>query len=195
MGKNVQVLGVRGPRSRDAFLSKFGLNPEVVGDPGLYLYEVFKQLIDKERENQDNMKDLCFVSHEVENKQFADLFNEFKNVTISAGGDIEPIIKFISTCRSIISSSLHGVIFSHALSIPAAPVQVSEKIAGGDWKYFDYYYGINVTTFSGRVDVRKNNSKPKTKKEWVNLINEFPQPQFPMNTDRLITLQMFKSLF
>ena len=195
MGKNVQVLGVRGPRSRDAFLSKFGLNPEVVGDPGLYFYEVFKQLIDKERENQDNMKDLCFVSHEVENKQFADLFYEFKNVTISAGGDIEPIIKFISTCRSIISSSLHGVIFSHALSIPAAPVQVSEKIAGGDWKYFDYYYGINVTTFSGRVDVRKNKSKPKTKIEWVDLINEFPQPQFPMNTERLITLQMFKSLF
>ena len=87
------------------------------------------------------------------------------------------------------------MIFSHALSIPAAPVQVSEKILGGDWKYFDYYYGINVTIFSGRVDVRKNKSKPKTKKEWVDLINEFPQPQFPMNTDRLITLQMFKSLF
>ena len=194
MAKNVQVLGVRGPRSRDAFLSKFGLNPEVVGDPGLYLYEVFKEQIDKERENQENMKDLCFVSHMVENEQFADLFKEFKNVTISAGGDIEPIIKFISTCRSIVSSSLHGVIFSHALSIPAAPVQVSQKIYGGDWKYFDYYYGINVTTFSGRVDVRETKSKPKTKQEWVDLINEFPQPKLPMNIDRLITFQRFKSL-
>ena len=81
------------------------------------------------------------------------------------------------------------------LSTPAAPVQVSEKIAGGDWKYFDYYHGINVTTFPGRVDVRKNKSNPKSKKEWVDLVQNFPQPNFPMTADRLITLQRFKSLF
>ena len=87
------------------------------------------------------------------------------------------------------------MIFAHGLSIVAAPVQVSQKIAGGDWKYFDYYYGINVTTFSGRVDVKVTKSKPKTKKEWVDLINEFPQPKFPINVDRLISFQRLKSLF
>ena len=198
IAENVQVLGVRGPQSRDAFLSKFGLNPEVVGDPGLYVYEVFKEQIDKERDNPTKVKNLCFVSHQDERKQFHDLFTEFKNITISANGNIVQIIKFISTCRSIVSSSLHGVIFAHALSIPATPVQVSQKIDGGDWKYFDYYYGINVTTFPGRVDVRETGNwitVKRSEKQWVDLINKFPQPKFPMNVDRLMFSQRFKSLF
>ena len=41
--EDVNVMGVRGPLSRDAFLSRYGINPEVVGDPGLYLYEVLAQ--------------------------------------------------------------------------------------------------------------------------------------------------------
>ena len=49
--KDVYVMGVRGPRTRDAFLLKYGVNPEVLGDPGLYLYELFHDLVDKERSN------------------------------------------------------------------------------------------------------------------------------------------------
>ena len=49
--KDVYVMGVRGPRTRDAFLLKYGVNPEVLGDPGLYLYELFHALVDKERNN------------------------------------------------------------------------------------------------------------------------------------------------
>ena len=44
-------MGVRGPRTRDAFLLKYGVNPEVLGDPGLYVYELFHALVDKERNN------------------------------------------------------------------------------------------------------------------------------------------------
>ena len=40
--KDINVMGVRGPRTRDAFLLKYGVNPEVVGDPGLYIYELFQ---------------------------------------------------------------------------------------------------------------------------------------------------------
>jgi hypothetical protein len=178
---DVHVIGVRGPRTRDAFLSKYGINPEIVGDPGLYFYEVFRKEVEEARNKQESLKDLCFLSHEVENQEFHDMFQNYRNITISAGGKIEPIVTFLSQCRSVVSSSLHGVIFSHSLSIPVAAVKVSTQIAGGDWKFYDYYYGIKLTTFTGRIDLTNKLIRPKNKQEWIELVNKFPQPSFPLN--------------
>ena len=189
------VMGVRGPLSRDAFLSKYGINPEVVGDPGLYLYEVFKPEVDSVRQNQYNMLDLCFISHEVEALIFSEKFPEYRNITLTSGGDIKSIVKSIAKCRAVVSSGLHGVIFSHALSIPSAAIKVSDKIAGGDWKFFDYYYGINVTEFTGRIDLKRNRDLPQGKRDWIQLVQTFPQPTFPLNVDALPTFQRFKAIF
>ena len=71
---------------------------------------------------------------------------------------------------------------------------MSNKIAGGDWKYFDYYYGVNLTSFNGRFDVNAR-SKPKTKQEWIKRIQEFPQPSFPFNAKSLNVFHCFKSIF
>ena len=67
---DLHVLGVRGPRTRDAFLAKFGINPEVVGDPGVYLYTILKNKVDEVRKDVKGMRDLCFISHEVEVSEF-----------------------------------------------------------------------------------------------------------------------------
>merc|ERR1719367_2577821 len=94
----------------------------------------------------------------------------------------------------MVSSSLHGAIFSHSLSIPAMVIKVSNKIAGEDWKYFDYYFGVNLTSFKGRFDVNARN-KPKTKQEWIKKIKEFPQPSFPIIAKSLNIYSCFKSIF
>ena len=64
------VFGVRGPRTRDTFLAKFGINPEVVGDPGVYLCTILKKKVDEVRKNVKGMRNLCFISHEVEVSEF-----------------------------------------------------------------------------------------------------------------------------
>ena len=69
---------------------------------------------------------------------------------------------------------------------------MSNKIAGGDWKYFDYYYGVNLTSFNGRFDVNAR-SKPKTKQEWIKRIQEFPQPSFPFNAKSLNVFHFAKT--
>ena len=191
---SVKVMGVRGPQTRDAFLLKYGVNPEVVGDPGLYVYELFKDQVKNARSNASQLKELCFLSHEVEGKEFKNIFPEFQDVTINARGNLQDIIVSISRCKHMVSSSLHGAVFSHALSIPVMVIKVSNKIAGGDWKYFDYYYGINVTAFLGRFEVNTVN-RPKTKQEWINKIKEFPQPSFPFDTQLLTIFEIFQSIF
>jgi hypothetical protein len=191
---DVHVIGVRGPRTRDAFLSKYGINPEIVGDPGLYFYEVFRKEIEEARNKQDNLKDLCFLSHELENQEFHEMFQNYRYITISAGGEIKPIVTFLSQCRSVVSSSLHGVIFSHSLSIPVAAVKVSTRISGGDWKFYDYYYGIKLTTFTGRIDLTNKLIRPKNKQEWIEFVNKFPQPSFPLNIDKLVTVKRLNTI-
>ena len=195
LATGVQVVGVRGPFSRDAFLSKYGINPEIVGDPGLYLSMVFQEEIKVARQHKKSTKELCFISHVREKAQFSDMFKEFKHLTISAGGNIRIIVKFMATCKAVVSSSLHGVVFSHSMSIPAVAIKVSEKIAGGDWKFYDYYYGINVTTFRGRIDVRMKTKRPETIEKWVKFVNQFPQPLFPLDVERLKTFRIFQSIF
>ena len=188
------VIGVRGPRSRDAFLSKYGVNPEIVQDPGLYVMQVFEEEIEEARRDDRNMKDICFISHEVEEADFYFRFYEYQDVTISSNGDVREIIKFIATCRFVVSSGLHGIIFSHALSIPVAAIRVSNKLGGGDWKFFDYYYGINVTNFKGRLDF-EDHTPPQSKEEWIHIVKKFPQPSFPINTNTLRTFEIFKTIF
>lgn len=193
MNQGVYVMGVRGTRSRDAFLKKFGKNPEVVGDPGLWLGTIFETQVIEAR-LQNKMKELCFISHHVDTGSFDRLLPQYKDVTVNAKGDLETIVKFLATCRHTVSSSLHGAIFSHALSIPTAVIQISNRLVGGDEKFYDYYYGMNLTTFDGRH--RISNQFPESTKEWLELVNQFPQPAFPFNAKtRLTTFELFKSIF
>jgi Polysaccharide pyruvyl transferase len=219
------VLGVRGPLTRDLYLMKQGINPEVVGDPGLYFSTIFGNEVDEARRLASmstdqailddgqaefllyqTIKDLCFISHEVEHNWFVTNLNEYQNVTLRAGklgdgGNIYDAVKFISTCKAIVSSSLHGVVFAHSLSIPALPIQVTDKLYGGDFKFYDYYYSINVTNFHGRYSIN-NATTPnttmvpkKSKDEWIQLVKTFPQPTFPFNNNNVHILDIVKALY
>jgi Polysaccharide pyruvyl transferase len=212
-----EVLGVRGPLSRDLFLVKQGINPEVVADPGLYFYPIFQNEVAIARnessitsqsrsiellaQNQltSPRKDLCFISHEVENDWFRSNLTEYTDVTFRAGklgdgGDIYEAVQFMSTCETIVSSSLHGVIFAHSLSIPALPIQVTTKLFGGEFKFIDYYHGINLTSFRSRYSV-ETSGMPNSKSDWIDLVHSFPQPKFPYDFHQLRHFDIFKSIF
>ncbi len=49
------------------------------------------------------------------------------------------VIKDIYRCKSIISSSLHGLIVADSLGIPNRHVAISDRVEGGDYKFKDYY--------------------------------------------------------
>ncbi len=53
----------------------------------------------------------------------------------------ENVAKNISSCRMILSSSLHGLIFADSFNIPNAHIQLSDNVVGGSYKFRDYYSG------------------------------------------------------
>ena len=55
----------------------------------------------------------------------------------------QDVIDEIKKCECVISSSLHGLIISDAYGIANVRVKFSDSIKGGDFKYKDYYSGVN----------------------------------------------------
>lgn len=136
-----KVCALRGKLSK-AYLESFNVNcPDVFGDPALLLPLVYNPIIEKKYE-------IGFIPHYVDYylphvRQYREdhpnsLFIDLKNYD-----DWHQVINEILSCKIIFSSSLHGIIISDAYNVPNIYVLFSNKIAGGNIKYKDYYSGVN----------------------------------------------------
>ncbi len=64
--------------------------------------------------------------------------------------NLEGLVDDILSCEVILSSSLHGIIFSHAYGVPAYHVQFTDFFKNGNFKFADYY-----SSFLGKVKYKK----------------------------------------
>lgn len=137
MFNGVEILAVRGPLTYD-LLRKNNIDVSMVKsqyDPGLLAKYVYSdQLsVDSARES------VIFIPHYRERKMYEG-FTRFPVVNIDANP--------LSVCRRIlnsehvITSSLHGLIFSHSLGVPAT--LALPKTNEGLFKYRDYLLSVGV---------------------------------------------------
>jgi pyruvyltransferase len=133
-----KIIGVRGKLTAQALLKK---NPELkfefLGDPGLLAREVIhprdSRVVEVKNSigiiphfmDLDRVRNIIKDSDEI---HIIDIRDDFKNVCLK-----------ILSCDRILSSSLHGLIFSDAMNVPNNWISVSDEIIGGDFKFKDYY--------------------------------------------------------
>lgn len=126
---------VRGPYTRSAILKSGGKCDEIYGDPALLL----PLFCDESKKKYD----VGIIPHYKEYNLIKQKYPNYKIINLNNTDPLE-VAKQISECRSTISSSLHGIIGSHAYNIPCAWVKFSDKIIGDDTKFKDYYMSIGV---------------------------------------------------
>ena len=143
--KYIEWKGIRGPSS----LKLINKNCPVISDPGLLISKIFPI-------KRKPTKKIGYIIHSVDRKAFFELFPEKKQYLIDNYSTYEEFTNQLSEYDSVISSSLHGIIFCHAYSIPVASIKVTDRIQGGNFKYIDYYHSINYTKFKGRHQINKN---------------------------------------
>ena len=80
-------------------------------------------------------------------------------VDLNVHQDAETFLRGMANCSAVISSSLHGLIFAEALGIPNLWVKASEEIAGGTFKFDDWFTttaipqrNVHVLTAEDSVD-------------------------------------------
>ena len=96
--------------------------------------------------NVDKKYKIGIIPHYHDYKQVVDWYkNEPELLVIDLMTmDVEKVTRQILSCEKTISSSLHGVIVSHAYGIPSIWVKFSEKIFGDDIKYKDYLESVEI---------------------------------------------------
>lgn len=134
------VRSVRGPLTRARFVEEGFECPPVYGDPGLLLPMFYQP------KNRRKKYTIGIIPHFTEYDQVAKLYANEKDVlVIDMGcGDIEKMIDQMLLCHATVSSSLHGLVYSHTYGIPTRHIEFSDNVFGDGTKYTDYYRGINL---------------------------------------------------
>lgn len=108
--------------------------PYIFGDPCLILPKFYNPIVKK-------IYKLGIIPHYIDKKN--EILNQYRKnkdiKIIDICQDVEPFIYDILECENIASSSLHGLIASDAYKIPNIWIGLGNNIAGGGFKFFDYY--------------------------------------------------------
>lgn len=134
------IRAVRGPLTRDHLQKKGHAVPDVFGDPGLLVGELWPSL----KQEAKRFK-LTIVPNLNDIAEYAD-----SDDVLDPRSDIEACLTRIAQSEYVVGSSLHGIIVAESLGIPArlisSPVEPS-------FKYEDYYCGSGRNSYKAARSV------------------------------------------
>lgn len=137
---DANFLAVRGEFTKTR-IKELGYHvPEIVGDPAILLPIIYKP--------QDTIKyKVGIIPHYVHYDYLKDLGNH-DIVVINLLDPIEKIIDIINSCEITLSTSLHGIIVSHAYGVPAVWSSFENingiDLAGDNIKFKDYFSSVEM---------------------------------------------------
>lgn len=131
-GSNLDFSAVRGT------LSKTRIKKDVpMGDPGILanlIYEPSKEKTDK----------IGVIAHYIDYDLplIKQLRTDNRFLIINPLDKPANVAKQITSCKMILSSSLHGLIFADSFGIPNFHLPLSKRVTGGIYKFHDYCSGV-----------------------------------------------------
>lgn len=142
------VRALRGERTRKQVSKALGKEVKcVLGDPGI----LSSHFVPAEEKKYD----VGIIPHYVDEKDeiFAKMKEAYGNaVIIDVHENTEEVLKKISECRYIFSTSMHGIITADSYGIPNCWCESGDRILGAGYKYHDYFssFGKDRQPFSLR---------------------------------------------
>ena len=128
ISRNLTFHMVRGPLTRKVLLDQGYKVPQIYADPAIFIPSILK--IEK-----DPIVDFGVVPHFMD----YDLAKNLGLNPIDILSGVRKVVLEMSKCKLIYSSSLHGIILSEAMGIPAVYVEFQKNRSR--FKYYDYQLG------------------------------------------------------
>lgn len=143
--KGGKIYAVRG-RYTDNLLKKEGFNGNYAyGDPAL-LIPLFVSPSDIKN------TDIAIIPHWSETDYFIKNYGEKYKIIDLRTKNIKQVIKEITSCNKILSTSLHGIIVSHAYSIPALWIR-HDILHNSNFKFYDYFSSVGIKEYEGLTNI------------------------------------------
>lgn len=147
----VKIHALRGELTRKKVEEMLGKKcPCVLADPGL----LAPMLLNKTPKKK---WDMGIIPHYVdaEDPIIAEVKKHYPNsIVIDVKDKPIKVLRQIAGCRTVLSTSLHGLIIADSFNIPNQWCVCSDKILGNGFKFRDYYSAFNVTVEP--LDLRKD---------------------------------------
>jgi hypothetical protein len=138
IAKAKEFRAVRGPLTRDIIVKAGWPCPERYGDPGILVPHFFHPRLSKTH-------DIGVVPHYVDLADVYSAYGRDQAIKIVHVTDpVEKVVMDILSCRTILSSSLHGIVMAEAYSVPCTWVEFSDGVVGQGFKFRDYWAGVGA---------------------------------------------------
>ena len=142
IAKPFSVHAVRGPISNARLRAVTGMSTSVLGDPALLLKRFYAPVVEKKY-------DVGIIPHYVDQQIISQSYLAYNQVVkvIDVFGSVEQFIEDVCSCRSILSSSLHGLIIATAYEIPSRWFEASMGVGGDTTKFHDFFLSVGNTPY------------------------------------------------
>ncbi|WP_197432685.1 polysaccharide pyruvyl transferase family protein [Pseudovibrio brasiliensis] len=153
---NATYKAVRGPITRELVLNAGGECPEVYGDPALLLPLIYSKKKDPHSSRKNKIGLILHHNHDVNSLNVS---KDVKVIDIHRVlyHEIEEFIDEVCSCELILSTSLHGIIVSHAYGIPARWCTLSgesvKSVPGDNMKFADYFASVGIVDQIEPIDL------------------------------------------
>lgn len=136
ISSGLNITATRGPITRSLCEQAGNVCSDVYGDPAMLLPLMYKPSSTKKYK-------LGVIPHVVD-FNYLQIPDNYKDevIKIDLNGSIEDVIKQITSCENIISSSLHGIIAADAYNIPNGWCKISNRVLGDDTKFYDHFAAV-----------------------------------------------------
>lgn len=133
-----KLVSVRGPLTARELKQQGISPPRLMGDPGVLAPALFPV-------SQRSRHKLGIIPHYVDAEN--SWIQRCRRAGIPIIDVLAPLEEFFSelqSCKCVLSSSLHGLIFAHAYGIPAVWVELSDRVLGQGFKFLDYFCSAGI---------------------------------------------------
>lgn len=149
--KNMDFRAVRGEMTRKRIEEMTGRKLDIpTADGGILASSLLPEMPQKRYE-------VGIIPHicDLKDHRVTEIASKYENAKlINVKDDPLQVVKEIAECRTILSSSLHGLVVADSFSIPNHYVIFSERPLGDGYKFADYYsaFGLDCRPLDMRIE-------------------------------------------
>ncbi|WP_437920452.1 polysaccharide pyruvyl transferase family protein [Sphingobacterium sp. LRF_L2] len=146
--KGGKIFAVRGKLTEQKLIDLGCPTNSVYGDPALLLPLWIPEPLVSQTKN------IGIIPHWKEVDEFIALYGDRYLIIDLRTRDIKDVIDKICSCKYILSTSLHGLIVSHAYKVPALWIKKNYIDTDG-FKFHDYFSSVDIPSYEGFENIEQ----------------------------------------